>query len=106
MPSNSAHGATIIISVTGANEKIFVSVKDSGRGIEKSQQSKVWDRFYKADSSRGKDKQGSGLGLSIIREIIRAHDETITLTSTPGVGSEFTFSLKKGKEIETSPYHS
>lgn len=102
----SPHGATIIISVTGANEKIFVSVKDSGRGIEKSQQSKVWDRFYKADSSRGKDKQGSGLGLSIIREIIRAHDETITLTSTPGVGSEFTFSLKKGKEIETSPYHS
>lgn len=100
----SPHGATIIISVSSANEKVFVSVKDSGRGIEKSQQSKVWDRFYKADSSRGKDKQGSGLGLSIIREIIRAHDESITLTSTPGVGSEFTFSLKMVRNNQ--PYHS
>lgn len=93
----SPHGATITLSVTDANDKVFVSVKDTGRGIEKDKQSKVWDRFYKTDSSRGKDKQGSGLGLSIIREIIRAHDENITLTSTPGIGSEFTFSLKKGK---------
>lgn len=93
----SPHGATITISVIDANEKIFVSVKDTGSGIERKNQLKIWDRFYKIDTSRGKDKQGSGLGLSIIREIIRAHDENITLTSTPGVGSEFTFSLKKGK---------
>lgn len=92
----SPHGATITISVSATNEKVFISIKDTGKGIEKENQSKVWDRFYKTDASRGKDKQGSGLGLSIIREIIRAHDETITLSSTPGVGSEFTFSLKKG----------
>lgn len=97
----SPHGATITISVADANDKVFVSVKDTGRGIEKEKQSKVWDRFYKTDASRGKDKQGSGLGLSIIREIIRAHDENITLISTPGIGSEFTFSLKKAKT-----YHS
>lgn len=94
----SPHGATITITVSDANEKVFVSVKDTGRGIEKEKQTKVWDRFYKTDVSRGKDKQGSGLGLSIIREIIRAHEENITLTSTPGVGSEFTFSLKKGRK--------
>lgn len=93
----SPHGATITITVTDANEKVFVSVKDTGQGIEKDKQSKVWERFYKTDASRGKDKKGSGLGLAIIREIIRAHDENITLTSTPGVGSEFSFSLKKGK---------
>lgn len=92
----SPHGATITISISSANEKVFISVKDTGKGIEKENQPKVWERFYKTDASRGKDKQGSGLGLSIIREIIRAHDETITLSSTPGVGSEFTFSLKKG----------
>lgn len=92
----SPHGATITISISAANEKVFISVKDTGKGIEKENQPKVWERFYKTDTSRGKDKQGSGLGLSIIREIIRAHDETITLSSTPGVGSEFTFSLKKG----------
>lgn len=98
----SPHGATITISVTEANEKLFISVKDTGQGIEKEKQSKVWDRFYKIDTSRGKDKQSSGLGLSIIREIIRAHDENITLASTPGIGSEFTFSLKKSKPS----YHS
>lgn len=91
----SPHGATITISVADVKNKVFVSVKDTGQGIEKEKQSKVWDRFYKTDASRGKDKQGSGLGLSIIREIIKAHDESITLTSTPGIGSEFTFSLKK-----------
>lgn len=98
----SPHGATITISVTDVNDKLLISVKDTGQGIEKEKQSKVWDRFYKIDSSRGKDKQSSGLGLSIIREIIRAHDETIALTSTPGIGSEFTFSLKKSKPS----YHS
>lgn len=91
----SPHGATITISVNELDNKILVSVKDSGRGINKEQQGKVWDRFYKGDTSRGKDKQGSGLGLSIIREIIRAHDEDITLSSTPGQGSEFVFTLKK-----------
>ncbi|MBQ8147944.1 MAG: HAMP domain-containing histidine kinase [Lachnospiraceae bacterium] len=93
----SPHGATITLSVKESGDKIYVAVKDTGRGIEKEKQSKVWDRFYKTDASRGKDKQGSGLGLSIIREIIRAHEENITLTSTPGVGSEFKFSLKKSK---------
>lgn len=91
----SPHGATITISVNELDHKILISVKDSGRGISKEQQGKVWDRFYKGDISRGKDKQGSGLGLSIIREIIRAHDEDITLASTPGQGSEFVFTLKK-----------
>ena len=92
----SPHGSTITITVSDADDKLLISVKDSGRGIDKASQTKIWDRFYKEDTSRGKDKQGSGLGLSIIKEIIRAHDETITLNSTPGVGSEFTFSLKKG----------
>lgn len=98
----SPHGATITIIITDANDKVFVSVKDTGQGIDKDKQSKVWNRFYKADTSRGKHKQGSGLGLSIIREIIHAHDENITLTSTPGIGSEFTFSLKKAPDT----YHS
>lgn len=91
----SPHGATITISVNELDNKVLVSVKDKGRGIDRKEQNKVWERFYKADTSRGKDKQGSGLGLSIIREIIRAHGEDITLTSTPGQGSEFVFTLKK-----------
>ena len=78
-------------------EKVFVSVKDYGIGIPKESQKKVWERFYKTDASRGKDKKGTGLGLSITKEIIAAHNENINLTSTEGVGSEFSFSLPKAE---------
>lgn len=87
----------ITVSVYDKNDKIFISVKDEGPGIESDKQNKVWDRFYKADASRGKDKKGTGLGLSITREIIKAHGENINLVSTEGVGSEFVFSLPKEK---------
>ena len=64
-------------------------------GIPKDDQKLIWDRFYKTDLSRGKDKKGTGLGLSIVREIIRAHGENINLVSTEGVGSTFTFTLRR-----------
>lgn len=93
----SPKGSSITIEVTEKGSKMFVAVKDQGKGIEKDKQKKVWDRFYKTDPSRGKDKQGTGLGLSITKEIIKAHGENINLISTEGVGSEFIFSLSKPK---------
>ena len=75
------------------NEKVFVSVKDSGIGIPKDSISKIWERFYKTDLSRGKDKKGTGIGLAIVREIIQAHGENINVISTEGVGTEFIFTL-------------
>ena len=85
--------STIYIQTRIKNEKIFVSVKDTGIGIPKDSVKKVFDRFYKSDLSRGKDKKGTGLGLSIVKEIIQAHGENIDVVSTEGVGSEFIFSL-------------
>ena len=58
---------------------------------------KIWDRFYKSDSSRGRDKKGSGLGLSITKEVIQAHGENIDVVSTVGVGTEFIFTLELAK---------
>ena len=58
---------------------------------------KIWDRFYKSDASRGRDKKGSGLGLSITKEIIQAHEEHIDVISTPDVGTEFIFTLPIAK---------
>lgn len=75
------------------NEKVFVSVKDSGIGIPKDSISKIWERFYKTDLSRGKDKKGTGIGLAIVKEIIQAHGENINVISTEGVGTEFIFTL-------------
>lgn len=90
--------SSIFISTIQQNEKAFISVKDSGIGIPADSLLKIWDRFYKTDASRGKDKKGIGLGLSITKEIINAHQENITVTSTEGVGTTFTFSLKLEEE--------
>ena len=77
------------------NNKITVSIRDNGKGISEEDQKYVFDRFYKADISRGEDKKGGGLGLSIVKEFILAHGETIAVKSEEGKGSEFIFTLKK-----------
>ncbi len=94
-----SHNDSVIkIETTEKNEKVFVSVKDSGIGIPKDSIKKIWERFYKTDLSRGKDKKGTGLGLSIVKEIIQAHGENINVVSTEGVGTEFIFTLPLAKE--------
>lgn len=87
--------SSITVEVSEKNEKYYVSVKDSGCGIAKKDLNKIWERFYKIDQSRGKDKKGTGLGLAIVKEIVQAHDEFINVISTEGVGTEFIFSLSK-----------
>lgn len=87
--------STITIETTERGEKVFASVKDYGIGIPKEDLNKIWERFYKSDLSRGKDKKGTGLGLAIVREIVQAHNENINVISTEGVGTEFIFSLPK-----------
>ena len=89
----SHHDSSIRIETHVKNEKVFVSVKDSGIGIPKESLGKIWERFYKTDLSRGKDKKGTGIGLAIVKEIIQAHGENINVISTEGVGTEFIFTL-------------
>jgi|GEM_PF-13485 len=102
----SHHDSVIHIETSEKKNKLFVSVKDTGIGIPKEDLKLIWDRFYKSDLSRGKDKKGTGLGLSIVKEIINAHDEHINVISTPGVGSEFIFSLPKShQEDEEELWH-
>ena len=96
----SHHDSSIKIETTEKHSKVFVSVKDSGIGIPKEDQKLVFDRFYKTDLSRGKDKKGTGLGLAIVKEIIKAHEENINVISTPGVGTEFIFSLPKAAAMD------
>lgn len=92
--------SAIRIETTEKHGKVFVSVKDSGIGIPKDSLKLIFDRFYKTDLSRGKDKKGTGLGLAITREIIQSHNENINVISTEGVGSEFIFSLPVADEEE------
>ena len=93
----SKENSYIYITVREKGEKAQISIKDTGCGIAKEDIYKIWDRFYKSDSSRGRDKKGSGLGLSITKEVIQAHGENIDVVSTVGVGTEFIFTLELAK---------
>lgn len=83
----------IIVSVSKKNSKAVVSVKDFGKGIPKSDQQKVFERFYQV--SGGKDGSGSGLGIGlyISKEIIDRHGGMISIKSNKGKGSTFSFNL-------------
>lgn len=88
-------GGTIIIHSYYENGKVKVDVTDNGIGMTDEEVSMIFERFYKSDKSRGLDKKGMGLGLSIAHKIMLAHDETITVSSVLGKGTTFTITLKR-----------
>ena len=65
--------------------------RDTGIGIPENEQNKIWDRLYRGDKSRS--QRGLGLGLSVVKAVIEAHDGKATVNSKPGEGSEFTVLL-------------
>ncbi|MBC3757006.1 sensor histidine kinase [Hyunsoonleella sp. SJ7] len=77
--------------------KAIVRVTDNGEGIEKTHLARLFERFYRVDKSGSRSEGGSGLGLSIVKHIIEAHDERIYVESEYGVGSEFSFTLEKAE---------
>lgn len=90
----SSNDSEIVIETTSKKDKLMISVKDYGCGIVSSELKKIWERFYKSDTSRGRDKASSGLGLSIVKEIIQLHNENINVVSTQDAGTTFIFTLK------------
>ena len=94
----SNHNSVIQVETAEKHGKVFVSVKDHGVGIPRDSISRIWERFYKIDASRGKDRKGTGLGLAIVKEIINAHNQNINVISTVDAGTEFIFSLDKARE--------
>lgn len=92
--------STIELESSLKKDKVYVSVRDHGVGISQDAIGKIWTRFYKQDQSRGKERKGNGLGLSIVKEIINEHHQSITVVSTPGIGTEFVFSLQAAEEAE------
>ncbi|MBQ9063200.1 MAG: GHKL domain-containing protein [Eubacterium sp.] len=91
----SSNHSTIQIETSVRHDKAYISVTDHGIGIPSSEITKIWDRFYKIDTSRGKDTRGTGLGLAIVRDIINAHNQTIDVISTEQAGTEFIFTLAR-----------
>jgi len=77
------------------DSKMIVRVTDNGEGIKTENIARLFERFYRVDTSRSRDEGGSGLGLAIVKHIIEAHKEHIYVESVFGVGSEFSFTLEK-----------
>jgi len=75
--------------------KVIIRVTDNGEGIDEENIPRLFERFYRVDKSGSRKEGGSGLGLSIVKHIIEAHEEKIYVESEPGVGSEFSFTLEK-----------
>ena len=83
----------ILIRTRVQEQKLYISVFNSGPVIPKDKQQLIWERFYKCDASRGKDKNGVGLGLVIVKEILKQHEEEVGVRSEEGEMVEFYFSL-------------
>jgi two-component system phosphate regulon sensor histidine kinase PhoR len=88
-------GGRAKISFYDMDENYLIEISDNGVGIEEQHISRLFERFYRVDKHRSRAEGGSGLGLAIVKHIIEAHDQTINVRSAPGIGSTFSFTLKK-----------
>ena len=85
--------AWIKISFYKFDENCLIEVQDNGIGIPEQYIVRVFERFYRTDQSRSRDKGGTGLGLAIVKHIIEAHRQTISVRSNVSVGTTFSFTL-------------
>ena len=80
--------------------KILIRISDNGEGIEHKHLPRLFERFYRVEKTRNRTLGGSGLGLSIVKHIIDAHNEKIFVESQTNIGSEFSFTLPKGDKTQ------
>lgn len=90
---------TTNVNLFNIDKTILVEVSDDGMGIEEKHIEHLFDRFYRVDTNRSRAQGGSGLGLSIVKHIVEAHGQTITVQSTVSEGSTFGFTLEKSKTV-------
>ena len=90
-------GTTIVTADDYNHNKFVIRVIDNGEGIKQQHFPRLFERFYRVDQSRSREQGGSGLGLSIVKHIVEAHNQNVLLKSTFGKGSEFSFTMEKAK---------
>lgn len=88
--------AQIIVKTTVLKNKVLVEISDNGMGIKPEALPRIFERFYRVESSRSRREGGSGLGLAIVKHILEAHNENINVESVYLEGTKFSFMLEKG----------
>lgn len=88
-------GTTEVSVENIVENKVIVRITDNGKGIQKANLKRIFERFFRIENSGSRSTGGSGLGLAIVKHIIDAHNEKIYVESDYGVGSEFSFTLEK-----------
>jgi two-component system, OmpR family, phosphate regulon sensor histidine kinase PhoR len=88
-------GGKVIVHFNEGKKYIEISVRDNGPGIPQEHLNRIFERFYRVDKSRSKERGGTGLGLAIVKHIINAHDTKIAVMSKPERGTTFSFKLEK-----------
>lgn len=91
-------GGNTWITLFDLHDQVLIEVTDDGIGIEEKFLPRLFERFFRTDTSRSRQIGGSGLGLAIVKHIVEAHEQTINVRSTEGVGSTFGFTLQKAKQ--------
>jgi len=92
-------GGNTFVRLYDLHEQVLVEVTDDGIGIEEKYLPRLFERFFRTDSSRSRQIGGSGLGLAIVKHIIESHQQTINVRSTEGLGSTFGFTLQKVRQL-------
>ncbi|MCG4586302.1 ATP-binding protein, partial [Anaerosalibacter bizertensis] len=87
------NGGKVKVSVFEKDEKLVIKVKDTGIGIDKKHQNRLFERFYRADKARSRQVGGTGLGLAIVKHIVLMFNGKIDLQSEPNRGSIFTIEI-------------
>ena len=91
-----SHDGSITVDVCQVDHRVEVRVSDTGVGIAEDQQDKIFDRFHRVENSGGRSLEGTGIGLAMVRELVRLHQGVIAVTSKPGAGSTFTVTIPTG----------
>jgi two-component system phosphate regulon sensor histidine kinase PhoR len=81
-------------------ERVFLSVRDTGIGIDEKDIPRVTERFFRVDKSRSRERGGTGLGLAIVKHIMEAHGEKFSIESEPNKGTTFTISLRRADMVQ------
>jgi len=92
-------GGSIVASVYKIDEKnVLIEISDDGIGIEEEHLLRIFERFYRTDAARSRDKGGTGLGLAICKHIIEAHGQSVHVRSRPDVGTTIGFMLESRRD--------